>query len=65
MKHIDTVFLWVQEAANSGRIALGKKPVDMLADMLSKPMEQARVRMLLERMNYHFQDGRHSLALDA
>ena len=66
VKHIDTVFLWVQEAVNSGRIALGKKPtVDMLADMLTKPLDQSRVRMLLERMNYHFQDGRHSLALDA
>ena len=65
VKHVDTVFLWVQDAVNSGRIALGKKPTaDMLADMLTKPLEQARVRFLLERMNYHFYDGKHQLALD-
>ena len=65
VKHVDTVFLWVQDAVNSGRIALGKKQTaDMLADMLTKPLEQARVRFLLERMNYHFYDGKHQLALD-
>lgn len=65
VKHIDTVFLWTQDAVSSGRISLGKKPTaDMLADMLTKPLDQARVRMLLERMNYHFADGKQHLALD-
>ena len=65
VKHVDTIFMWVQDAVSSGRIALGKKPaLDMLADLLTKALDQARMRMLLERMNYHFRDGRHSLALD-
>lgn len=65
VKHVDTIFLWVQDAVASGRISLGKKPTaDMLADLLTKAMDQARMRMLLERMSYHFCDGRHSLALD-
>ena len=65
MKHVDTVFLWVQDAVATGRLVLGKKPTaDMLADLLTKPMEQARIRMLLERMNYHFTEGKHHLALD-
>lgn len=64
-KHIDIVFLWVQDAVISKRISLRKQPtLDMLADLLTKPLEQARVRMLLERMNYFFTAGRHSLALD-
>ena len=65
VKHVDTIFMWVQDAVSSGRIALGKKPtLDMLADLLTKALDQARMQMLLERMNYHFRDGRHSLALD-
>jgi hypothetical protein len=65
VKHIDIVFLWVQDAVISKRVSLGKQPtLDMLADLLTKPLEQARVRMLLERMNYFFTAGRHSLALD-
>ena len=65
VKHVDTVFLWVQDAVATGRLVLGKKPTaDMLADLLTKPMEQARIRMLLERMNYHFTEGKHHLALD-
>ena len=52
VKHVDTVFLWVQDAVSSGRIALGKKPtIDMLSDLLTKAMDQARIRMLLKRMN--------------
>ena len=43
VKHIDIVFLWVQDAVISKRISLGKQPtLDMLADLLTKPLEQAR-----------------------
>ena len=65
VKHIDTVFLWMQDAVAKGRISLGKKPAaEMLADLLTKPLEQARVRYLLECMNYYYAEGRHHLALD-
>ena len=40
--------LMVQEAVNSGRIALGKKPtVDMLADMLTSPSTKAEYECCL------------------
>ena len=33
MKHIDTVFLWVQTMVTEGKVTLGKKPTkEMLAD---------------------------------
>eukprot|EP00435_Cladocopium_sp_Y103_P031617 s579_g8.t1 len=65
VKHIDTVFLWVQQVVGTGRIALGEKPTaDMLADMMTEPLERARTRMLLERMNYHYMSGRHHLGLN-
>ena len=60
-----TVFLWTQDAVAKGRISFGKKPTaEMLADLLTKPLEQARVRYLLECMNYYYAEGRHHLALD-
>ena len=50
----------------SGRILLGKKHTDeMLADLLTKPLERARIQMLLAGMNYHYTEGRHHLALNA
>ena len=37
VKHIDTVFLWVQTMVTEGKISRGKKPTkEMLADFLSK-----------------------------
>ena len=36
VKHIDTVFLWVQEVVRQGRVKIGKKDTkEILADMLS------------------------------
>ena len=65
VKHLDTIFLWVQDAVNAKRISLGKQPtLKMLADLLTKPLDQARVRTLLEGMNYFYATGRHGLALD-
>ena len=52
-------------AVASGRTALGKKPtIDMLADLLTKTMDQTGARMVLGRMNYYFRDSRHPLALN-
>ena len=64
VKHIDTVFLWVQEVITSGRAKLHKKPTqEMLADMFTKPLDAQRMMMLMNRMGYHFAEGKHHLAL--
>ena len=40
VKHIDTVFLWVQAMVTEGKISLGKKPTkEMLADFLTKHVD--------------------------
>ena len=40
VKHIDTVFFWVQAMVTEGRISLGKKPTkQMLADFLTKHVD--------------------------
>ena len=66
VKHIDTVFLWVQDAVSNGKISLGKKHTDeMLADLLTKPLDRSRIQYLLSGMNYRYTEGRHHLALNA
>ena len=40
VKHIGTVFLWVQAMVTEGKISLGKKPTkEMLADFLTKHVD--------------------------
>ena len=42
VRHIDTVFLWVQAVLTQGKILLGKKPTqEMLADFLTKHVDAA------------------------
>ena len=44
LKHIDTVFLWVQTMVTECKISLGKKPAkEVLADFLAKHVDVATV----------------------
>jgi len=64
VKHIDTVFLWVQDKVNSGAVKLGKKHTkEMLADMLTKQLSANEFEGLLAQMGFFYRDGRHHLAL--
>ena len=66
VKHIDTVFLWVQEVINAGRVAVGKKhTTEMLADILTKSVGVATMTEMLKGMEFHFMEGRHELSLRA
>ena len=66
VKHIDTVFLWAQEAVNTGRITVGKKDTtEMLADLLTKPVPAPLMERLLHEMGYVFRGGKHELGLKA
>ena len=54
VEHVDTVFLWVQDTVESGKLSFGKKNTEeMLADLLTKPLEGARIERLLNGLNYH------------
>ena len=47
VKHIDTVFLWVQAMVTEGKSSFGKKPTkEVLADFLSKHVDAATMQSL-------------------
>ena len=64
VKHIDTCYLWVQEIVAQGRIHLKKvNTQDMLADLMTKPLDHQTATKLMSRMGYNTRNGRHHLAL--
>ena len=65
IKHIETVFLWIQELVSSGRIKVGKKHTsEMIADCLTKPLDALSIWKHVQAMNFWRTNGRHALALD-
>ena len=64
VKHIDTCYLWVQEIVDQGRIRLKKvNTQDMLADLMTKPLDGQTAAKLLGQMGYCVRSGKHELAL--
>ena len=64
VKHIDRVFLWVQQLVTEGRVRLSKVGTDdMLADVLAKHVPEATMVRTIERMQFSFATGRHELGL--
>ena len=66
VRHIDTMFLWVQSVVQSGRIKVYKRPTaDMIADVLTKAVPEARMSEMLRRMGFEPREGSHQLSLRA
>ena len=66
VKHIDTVFLWVQQLVTNKRIRLDKRPTgSMLADFLTKNVDRQNVERCMAGLNLHFKEGVSRLALKA
>ena len=66
VKHIDTVFLWVQAMVTEGKISLGKKPnKEMLADFLTKHVDAATMLNCVTGLGLRFQSGESKLTLKA
>ena len=64
MKHIDTVFLWVQAMVTEGKISIGKKLTqEMLADFLTKHVDAATMQSCLAGLGMKFQSGESKLTL--
>ena len=62
VKHIDTVFLWVQTMVTEGKISLGKKPTkEMLADFLTKHVDAATMLNCMSGLGLKFQSGESEL----
>ncbi len=63
VRHIATQFLWVQQRVKEGELAFAKATTtDNLADLMTKPLIEARIQYLLTKMNMHWQEGRCKLA---
>ena len=66
VKHIDTVFLWVQAMVTEGKISLGKKSTqEMLADFLTKHVDVATMQSCMAGLGMRFQSGEKKLTLKA
>ena len=66
VKHIDTCFLWLQDLVDKQRIRLKKVNTgDMLADVMTKPLDAGTIRKFLSRMGFNARDGKHDLSLKA
>ena len=66
VRHIDTMFLWVQDLVSRGVLKVAKRHTsDMLADVLTKSVPEATMQEMLRRMGYEYRRGIHDLALKA
>ena len=66
VKHIDTVFLWVQAMVTEGKVTLGKNPTkEMLADFLTKRVEPATMSNCMTGLGMKFQSGESKRTLTA
>ena len=66
VKHIDTVFLWVQAMVTEGKISHGKKSTkEMLADFLTKHVDAATMRSCMAGLGMRFHSGESKLTLKA
>ena len=66
LKHIDTVFLWVQVMVTEGIVTLGKKSTkEMLAEFLTKHVDAATMSNCMARLGLKFQSGESRLTLKA
>ena len=66
VKHIDTVFFWVQEMVTEGKVTLGKKPTKkMLADFPTKNVDAATMSNCMTGLDMKFQSGENKLTLKA
>ena len=65
VKHLDTIFLWVQEHVTSGRITIGKIHTTMnFADILTKAVAGPLLMRLMEDQGFRFPKGRAALGFD-
>ena len=66
VKHVDTVFLWVQEKVTDGNMTTGKKDTsEMLADFLTKNVDAGIMLRCLRGLSMRFATGASKLALKA
>ena len=64
-KHLDTIFLRVQEHVTPGRVTIGKVHATMsFADILTKAVAGLLLSRLMEDQGFRFPKGRAKLGFD-
>ena len=63
VKHIDTIFLWVQDILGRKLVTIGKNHTsENLADILTTSVDGPLIRRMMEGMGVRFLDGRNGAA---
>ena len=66
VKHLDTIYLWVQEHVTSGRVTIGKIHTSMnFADILTKPVAGPLLQRLMLDQGFTFPQDRAKLGWTA
>ena len=66
VKHVDTVFLWIQEAIDRHKVAVKKRGTyEMLADLLTKHLTKEKLQTCCAGLGFKFVEGKHELMLTA
>ena len=66
VKHISTVFLWVQDLINRKAITIGKKHTsENLADILTKAVEAFTLNKFIREMGFRHARGESDMAIKA
>ena len=64
LKHVDTIFLWVQDLYQQGRMTLGKKhTTENFADIITKAVDAQTIRKFILGMGFEYLSGESRLAL--
>ena len=66
VKHLNTIFLWVQDYVTSGRITIEKVHTSLnFADVLTKAVGGVQLRSAMEALYYQYLTGPSSMAFTA
>ena len=66
VRHVDVAFLWVQQVVEQGKITIRKRnTLDMLADVMTKPVTDDRMTTMMARTGYSAREGSHDMTLKA
>ena len=66
VKHLNTIFLWVQDYVTSGTIIIEKVHTSLdFADVLTKAVGGVQLRSAMEALYYQYLTGRSSMAFTA
>ena len=65
VKHIDTLFLWIQEVFSRKAMTLGKRSTHEIANFLTKPSDENDILKCTKGLNVHYEIGSHKMSLKA